>query len=311
MKMKDLYTFACILCLIGCSKPSAHEIEHAKNFYPVQFSVQLEREELPFSSTRSIPDNTVPEPTLPGTGNQDKELEDLCKQIEYMVFLEGETPSLLKHKKYTTADSDFGIVYDTLPKGRYQICFLGHNSKKTSLSGNILSFDTVPDSFYNTQLIEINPDKTINNDISLQRIVSRIEFCATDVVPPNLGRFDMLIGNYPDKLNLLTGKGVVNTANILISNPFPFKKAGSEKTVHSFYTFIPADNKTITVGLSAFDLNNLPLRERTLSGITPKINKVLRYSGQLYSQSGSDDTFQLSVSGNGEWGGTEEEELPD
>lgn len=309
MKTKELYTLACILCFICCSRPSVDEVEIVKNLYPVQFSVQLEKEELPFS--RSIPNDPPSEPTLPGSENQDKELEDLCTQIEYVVFQEGETPSLLKHRKYTTTDTDFGIVYDTLPKGRYQVCFLGHNSKKTSLSGNTLSFDTVPDSFYNTQLIEINPDQQINNDISLQRIVSRIEFRATDVVPPNIGHFDMLIDNYPNKLNLLTGKGVIHTEKVLLSHLFSPKETGTEKISHFFHTFIPSNNETITVHLSAIDMNDLPLRERSVPGITPQMNKVIRYSGRLYSKTNSDDTFQLSVSGNGEWGGTEEEELPD
>lgn len=311
MKMKELYTLACILYITGCSKPSTDEIEIVKNLFPVQFSVQLEKEVLPFPSLRSIPDNPIPEPVIPDAENPDKELEDLCTQIEYVVFQQGETSAPFKHKKYTTTDTDFGIVYDTLPKGRYQLCFLAHNSKATFQSGTILAFDSVPDVFYNSRMIEINPDEAINNDISLQRIVSRIEFCAIDTVPRNIGCFDMLIEDYPDKLNILTGKGIVNREKILISYPFASKEIGKKDMVHSFYTFIPAGDEKITTRLCATDKNNLPLREHSVSGIIPQINKVIRYSGRLYSKVDSDDTFQLTVSNNGEWAGTEENDLPD
>ena len=61
MKKKELCAVACLFWLAGCSDPASDEIEIVKNLFPVQFSVQLQKEVLPFYSTRSMPPNTVPE----------------------------------------------------------------------------------------------------------------------------------------------------------------------------------------------------------------------------------------------------------
>ena len=60
MKKKELCAVACLFWLAGCSDPASDEFEIVKNLFPVQFSVQLQKEVLPFSSTRSMPPNTVP-----------------------------------------------------------------------------------------------------------------------------------------------------------------------------------------------------------------------------------------------------------
>ena len=90
MKKKELCAVACLFWLAGCSDPASDEIEIVKNLFPVQFSVQLQKEVLPFSSTRSMPPNTVPEPTVPDGDNPDKELKELCSAIEYLVYKDGE-----------------------------------------------------------------------------------------------------------------------------------------------------------------------------------------------------------------------------
>lgn len=311
MKMKELYSLACILCFMSCSKPTSGEIEIVKNLYPVQFSLELQKEELPFPSVKSMPDNPIPEPSVPGSGTDDKDINDLCSRIEYIIYQSGESPSLIKHKIYTPDDTDFGIIYDTLPKGNYLVCFLGHNSRTSSLTGTTLAFDTVSDTFFNLLLLEVKPEETINNDINLQRIVSRIEFCATDKAPENLDRMEMQISNYPNRLNLLSGKGLINSSMIQITHSLLPSEIGKENICHSFYTFIPTENQTLQVNLKAIEKKGRLLMERNIPGIAPFANKIIRYTGRLYSQADFDDTFQLSVTGNGEWNGTIEEELPD
>lgn len=111
MKKKELCAVACLFWLAGCSDPASDEFEIVKNLFPVQFSVQLQKEVLPFSSTRSMPPNTVPEPTVPDGDNPDKELKELCSAIEYLVYKDGDQPELVKHRTYhADAEPDFGIV---------------------------------------------------------------------------------------------------------------------------------------------------------------------------------------------------------
>ena len=83
MKREVLYALACVLYLTGCSNnPSLEEVVNPeKEIYPVQFSIQMEKEVVSFPATRSMPDNTIPEPSV-SKAEGDKELKELCTTIE-------------------------------------------------------------------------------------------------------------------------------------------------------------------------------------------------------------------------------------
>lgn len=313
MEIREFCALACALCFTACSNPSRDEVEIVNNLYPLQFSLELKKEIIPFPSTRSMPENDISEPTSGSSGSSsDTDVESLCRYIEYFVYLETENEqTLIKHKHYTSNDGDFSIVYDTLPKGNYLFCFLAHNSQKAIIENNMLSVDTVSDSFYNHLQLNINSIEIVNRDISLQRAVGRIEFRATDALPSKAARLDMTISNYPNCLNPLTGEGISNAEIQTISYIFKPEEVGKKELVHAFYTFIPAEEVPLTAIVSTVDSENNVLRERTVSDILPQLNRIIRYSGILYGPSDSDDTFRLTISGNGDWESSENKDLPD
>ena len=92
---------------------------------------------------------------------------------------------------------------------------------------------------------------------------------------------------------------------------FKSEDIGIVNKTHSFYTFIPGIDYKIAAHLSAIDQSNELIRERQIDNILPEQNKIIRYKGRLYSHSESDDTFQISIFNNGEWGEEKEEELPE
>lgn len=315
MKKKELCAVACLFWLAGCSDPASDEIEIVKNLFPVQFSVQLQKEVLPFSSTRSMPPNTVPEPTVPDGNNPDKELKELCSAIEYLVYKKGDQLELVKHRTYhANTEPDFGIVYDTLPAGNYQIYLLAHQSQKATFSENAFSFDELSDSFYNGQELQLKEGDETNVDINLQRIVSRIEFKAADKIPEDIVRFEQAVSNHPDRLDILTGKGIVSSGPNDFSYEFKTEEKGQSGKIHSFYSFIPTGDEKISVTLTATGPDNQILRKRTVADIIPIANKIIRYTGILYTPPKPDETentFNLIIGNNGEWDEPEENELPE
>lgn len=315
MKKKAFYALACVLYLTGCSTPEADEKEVAQKRYPIQFSIQLQKEVISFPPTRSMPPNPIQEPHTSKTENPNEEESELFTRIEYLVFNHETTPTLVKHRQYAASDAgldmDFGIVYDSLPQGNYTFHFLAHTSEKAVLSGSTLAFDKVSDTFHATENIEIGWAANINKDIELQRIVSQIEFKATDTVPNQIARFEMTVQGWPDQFDLSTGKGVINHSQQLLSHLFTPQEVGKQHMTHAFYTFLPPGDEKISVQLAAIDKNNLPIRKRNIGNITPERNKIICYSGRLYSHSESDNTFQLTIFNNGKWEDKTEIELPE
>ena len=317
MRKKTYFVLGCMLYLTGCSNnPSLEEIINPQTeFFPVQFSIQMEKEIMSFPSTRSMPDNAIPEPSVSKAGDDDAELNELCSTIEYVVFKDEEIPAFIKHKQFTynptDLDADFSCIYDSLPQGDYKFYFLAHNSKNAALSGSTFSFDSISDTFYEMLSLNIGVADVVNRDISLQRIVSRIEFMATDSVSDILKQFDMEIDGISNQLDISPGQGIKTPDKQILSYTFKDDEIGEVNKIHSFYTFIPAADNRIAVRLSAIAKNDEPIRERQINNIIPEKNKIIRYKGRLYSRSESDDTFQISIYNNGEWEVTPDVELPD
>lgn len=313
MVKKMIYVFACFSVLAGCERNELQdEPEFQTSVFPVQFTIQMEREVLPFPETRSIPENTMPEPDQPAVPEGDAELNELCSTIEYVVY-EGE--EFVKHEQFVydpyDLDADFGCVYDSLPQGNYTFYFVAHSSKEADLSGVVFSFDSVSDTFYEALSLEIGAAEEVNESVTLQRAVSRIEFMATDTVHDRLERFDMLVVGQSVQLSLEDGTGIRSASQQTISHVFTEEEVGEENKIHAFYTFIPSEQGTISVYLSAIAHGGELLRERFVDHIVPEKNKIIRYKGRLYDRSESEDTFVVSIYEDGAWEEIKEELLPE
>lgn len=297
---------------VTCTPSSTDEIPTPVAMYPVQFSVQLTKEIIPFPSLRSIPSAIIPEPETPSGGETDKELSDLCCRMDYLVYPAEKSGIPVKHVQLReNSDPDFGIVYDTLPAGKYRICFLTHSSDEVLLSGGKLAFGEVSDAFHGLLDITVDGTGVMQEDITLERIVSRIDFRATDTVPAGAGRVELEVHHLIPSVDPLTGAGDTFSETSAFTYTFGPEDIGKRNFVHSFFTFIPAGDEQLSVKITAYTQNGTVLRQQEVAGITPYKNKIVRYSGKLYHMPDHDETFHISVSGNGEWGGVEDNELPD
>lgn len=312
MKARNACILFCLFCLSGC-KSNDDTVLSTKEKYPVKFSLQLNSETLPFPETKGIPPFDMPEPALRGDDNSTtKNVCDLCCTIEYIVIDENADDPLVRHRLFTKDETDFGMVYDSLPPGNYKVALLAYGTCNTTLSGSTLQFDKVADTFYSMVNLDVVPAEEIIQDITLYRIVSKIEFVATDAVPENTKSFTIDVDDYPDRLNLFTGKGVSATENpVSFLHTFAPEEIGQEATKHSFFTFVPSEDRKLNVELTAIDHEETVLRHREVKEITPIANRIIRYTGRLYTPSPSDDTFVITIFNNGEWAGTDEKELED
>lgn len=110
----------------------------------------------------------------------------------------------------------------------------------------------------------------------------------------------------------MEGKGVISDTPHNISHTFTSEEKLKTGTVHSFYTFIPPGNEKIAVTLTTTDNSSNILRKRTVANISPIANKIIRYTGILYTPPKPDETestYQMEIENNGKWGDTIEKEL--
>lgn len=298
----------CFLLWTACAGSPSEEIPEPLLSYPVQFRVRMEKEIFPFPGMRSMPSMDLPEPG----GEEEKELVDFCSRMDYLVYTEGKNGAPFKHLQLKEGvDPDFGIVYDTLPAGNYKVCFLTHNAKEVALADGHLAFGEVTDAFHQVHAVTVDAAGLIIEDITLERIVSRIEFCAVDPVPDGADRLEMEVEHLVPSVNPFTGEGVPSTQTTVFSYIFGPDDIGKEHFIHSFFTFIPHDGTPLLVRITTYAHDGTVLRQREVKPVVPLRNKIIRYTGKLYGEASSDETFRVSVSGNGAWGGVDDNELPD
>ncbi|WP_455620975.1 FimB/Mfa2 family fimbrial subunit [Parabacteroides sp.] len=319
MKKKELVAIACLLCFCCCNRtekeiPSPDLQEKSS---PIQFTIDLQKEVLPFPVTKSIPELNIPEPIPqnpdaeedPSTPDIDP--DNLYNRIDYIVYQSGTPDILIKHKQFTPQDPDFTIIYDSLPAGNYHICFLAHSDKNVSVSGQTALFNKVSDTFHFFLTQEVQAGERLIKDITLQRIVSKIEFIATDAVPKDLKSFTIDVSNYQNEIDLTTGKGISQNTPYTQTDIFSSSDIGKTKFSHSFFTFVPAAEHMLKARLTAKDQIDEVTREREENNIQPIMNRIIRYTGILYTPKVSDDTFTLDILNGGKWDSPIDKDLKD
>lgn len=342
MKMKTKALIGLLILLAGCHPSEDDNTLLTPTTYPVQFTLRLKEEILPFPGsksslqTRSMPGLFLPEPVTkadeggteeggnngndgeqndptPSVPEGEQELSDLCTQIEYVIYASDRPDECLKHRHFTltSGDIDFGIVYDTLPAGSYRVAFVSHSSETARLTADRMDFGPLTDTFYASAVLTVRGNEPINQDFTLARLVSKIEFVSTDPVPSAAQRFTIGVDRYPCILDLRTGAGIASDQPVSLNYTFTVDDVNQTGRQHAFYTFIPPGNETLDLRLTATDADGQTTRERLLTGIRPEANRILRYTGRLYSFSDVDNTFNLNIYNNGKWDTPQEVELPD
>ncbi|MDL2255380.1 hypothetical protein LJC44_04470 [Parabacteroides sp. OttesenSCG-928-G06] len=307
MKSHAFFALSLLVC-IGCDKPESKPVEPPSL---ITFSLSLSQEIIPFPESKSMPPLNIPGPQVETREGEEKELKDQCCTIEYIVYNDKETAPV-RNVCYSLQENnlDFGIISDTLEKGVYTIILLAHNSPAGTLAGSTMTFDRVSDTFYLLFELEIEAGQVYHQEVTLSRIVSRIEFVSTDVVPADAGSFAMAVARYPGAIDIQTGEGVVDSSDpVTFTHTFTETEKGTTGLTHAFYSFIPAEEATMDITLTAYTEEAEVLRSREVSAVQPQRNRIVRYTGRLYSYSPSDDEFTVVI--DDVWDTPVEEVLPD
>lgn len=307
MKKNVLWAIASLLlCLNSCGKSEKEVIPTVRQIIPLEFSIHMEPEVLPFPTTKTIPPLAIPEPspknpdedtpTLPGENT-----DEPYTHLDYLVYPAGEPDRLIKRKRYTSTDADFGIVYDSLPSGDYQLCFLAHSDKELTISGQTAAFTKVSDMFLAFHPLTVRSGAEIIQDIDVSRVISRIEFVSAEALPQDLKSLEMNITGIQNKIDLATGLGISEEAPFTLTYEPRSEDIGKTGLTYSFQTFIPPGEKHLSVHLTAYSKEGTMICERDVADIKPIRNRVIRYTGRLYTPPGSDDTFTIHISNDGKW----------
>lgn len=278
---------------------------------PIRFKIDLDQEVLPYPKTKAMPSLDIGEPT-PANKSESSGTDspaDYFEYIDYVVYQVGKSVPY-KTSRFTcgneeTNGTDANIQDELLP-GEYNICFLAHSDEKATIDQETAVFDRVDDTFHHYVTLDIKEGSAVEQTYTLKRIISNIEFVAKDVVVDSLSHFQINAEGYRKAIDVKTGFATGTATTYEQKDYFQLKDVGKSLT-HSFYTFIlPTESDKLKINLTTLDKKNGITRKREGIEVTPKRNKIVRFTGVLYTPKVSDDHFNIEI--EKDWDSTIEDE---
>ena len=302
-----------ILC--SCSQSESHDDILSTPRYNVSFHLKSAFEVQPLSSNRAIPSGVPNEPE-PGVKTDEPQSpnEPFFNRIEYVLYnaINGE---LIKNILFVENDTedDFGTyLYDKLEEGEYIVAILAHSIESASFAENKVGGDDVGDAFYSSARFEVKANDQENSiELTLGRVVSRVEFVATDNAPPTTTNFTMEVSGRYNSFEMQEGNTTQLTA---LTQSYPLEAGG--KASYAFYTFVPLtgiDGDTCrieSIQLKTLGTNGEIIHNISVQNVPIIRNKVIRYTGKLYTKKKFSETLELEIENYGEWDEEIEKELP-
>ena len=275
---------------------------------PVKFQLDLAKEVLPFPQTKAMPSLDIGEPISKaeeegGTSPTDPTTPDIAtneyyQYLEYIVYAEDATTPLKRSRFDVQDEETAGItasVVDSLLPGSYHFCFLAHSDPQVTFNEQTATFTKVGDTFHLYESMDIDEGAEVIETFKLKRIVSRIEFVSTDQVAENLASLQIKVDNYPYAIDLTTGIGRSSNSRYTQTDIFTEEQRGKASQTHSFFSFQLAAGEQLAIELTATDRNGNTTRVRENITSSPEWNRIIRYTGVLYTPKVSEDNFQIEI----------------
>ncbi|MGM9798075.1 MAG: hypothetical protein ACI3ZY_11005 [Parabacteroides sp.] len=276
---------------------------------PIKFKLDLAQEVLPFPQTKAMPSLDVGEPISKsdeeggGTTPSDPVTPDVAtdeyyQYLEYIVYTAGSDVPLKRTRFSLNDEETNGItasVVDSLLPGSYHFCFLAHSDAQVSFNEQTATFKKVGDTFHLYTTMDITEGSVVSQTYLLNRIIGRIEFVSTDKVAENLASFQISVENYPFSIDLATGIGRSSNSKYMQTDSFTDEQKGQNRQTHSFFSFQPTTSEQLIINLIAKDNEGNVTRVRENIQSTPEWNRIIRYTGVLYTPKVSDDTFNIEI----------------
>ena len=316
------FLFLCLASaglLSACSSDSESLEVIDEGTVSVRFYLELQPDVVPFG-TRVMPGGLPAEPSVveePPVSEPEEPIEEPAESmfscLEYVVF--DQDDRIIKHQQLKSEEGNTTemMVADEFSPGVYQICFLAHSSSDIQLEGNNMVFpDEVSECFYYSEEFEVEIGDDMTENFTLTRVVSRVEFVATDnEIPDDITSFKVETSGIYKTFDLLYGYAAKETSAFTLTHVFTDDdREPGNAPVHAFYTFVPEgeENSLTKATLQALDAEEEPVREKEITDIPIYPNRITRYSGILYTNA-TDASFNLVI--NTDWGEAIEEDIKD
>jgi hypothetical protein len=203
--------------------------------------------------------------------------------------------TLVQSLHQVSTDADFGEPSPTLTYGQHKIYFVVSRGVSPSVSGNVISWSSVRDTFWKSLSVSVG-SSSASYSVTMERVVTKLKITATDAVPDGTATVVVLPGTWYAGLDYLTGQPAEMRDNEEMSAAVPDSYVGTTGLAVSFFGFSSATEWTTPLTVSARDGQNDIIGLVNVAAAPFMANRATEYSGSLFTSGGA---FAITL--NDEW----------
>ena len=203
---------------------------------------------------------------------------------------------LVQSLHQVSTDADFGEPSPTLTYGQHKIYFVVSRGVSPSVSGNVISWSSVRDTFWKSLSVSVGGSSQSSYSVTMERVVTKLKITATDAVPDGTATVVVLPGTWYAGIDYLTGQPADMRDNEEMSVAVPDSYIGTTGLSVSFFGFSSAAEWTTPLTVSARDADNDIIGMVNVAAAPFMANRATEFSGSLFSTSGA---FTITL--NDEW----------
>jgi hypothetical protein len=204
----------------------------------------------------------------------------------------------------SNGDDSFGAPTLSLSYGSHTLYFVTSAGESPTLNTNAhtLSFGSVRDTFWKTINVNVTSGTAANQDVTLDRIVTKVAIQPTDEVPASISTITIAPATWYLTFDYLTGNPTEAVNNFSRTLTIPDSYKGTTGTLKVNLLGLCGADYTTNVAVTAKDADNNTIGYAAISNASMKRNRASRYTGTLFGNSNGltmniDDTWLTDYEG--------------
>ena len=207
-------------------------------------------------------------------------------------YMDGELQTTIHQ---TSDDDGFGAITLTADYGEHSLYFVASRGDTPTIDGTTISWVKPSDTFWQNVTLNIEPQTSTNQSVTLQRVVTRLRIAVTDEVPANLKSLTITPSTWYYGLDYTTGEATNSQSTPRVIS-VPSSYVGTTNLATSFYCLCPADGFETDITVTAKDAEETAIANISLQDVPFERNRITNYSGSLFTQNRA-----VSVTTDDEW----------
>lgn len=243
-----------------------------------------------------------------GMSRVSRPVGEVCTRISFALYSKSSgSYTKTSETSQESSSSNFGTVQMSVPQGSYLLVVIAHsgNGKATMTNPEKITFynNKITDTFFCAQDIEVGNDADLSVDLSLKRAVAKVCFSPDDKTPKEITKMQFYYTGGSSTFNAVSGYGCVNSKQTEDRNVEASAYTGSSS--YEIFTFPHADNKVLSLQVTALKSDGTSLFQRKFNDIQVAVNHITRCHGNFFGEDAGGGRVAPAVTVDDEWNASE------